>query len=342
MWTWIVEHHQDILKVIRAVVEILILWAIAFYVYKALHNTKVTRVVVAIAIAIVAIGAISLLLRLDVLFSLLIKIFTPSIAIALAIVCQPELREVLAHIMEQINENRWLSRFFSPSKVDDEVTNVFCQAIEKLANKRIGALFAFERRDNLGAIADTGVKLDSQFSDALALTLFNTRTPLHDGGLVIANNRIVAAGCIFPVSKQELPDRTLGLRHRAGLGITETSDCIAVIVSEETGCIALAYSGKLERNLNVNMLKNRLGNFLSPYNDSSQEHEDSLSSTRPPFKEKFQSLHQAWRTRIKKYVTEQWQAKLICFVLAFTVWFVVDQSFVNNSDLQQEIRRSHP
>lgn len=107
--------------------------------------------------------------------------------------------------------------------------------MSKLSNQRFGALFAFERSISMKPIEDSGVKLDAIFSPELALTIFHTKTALHDGGVVISGDRISAAACVFPVSQKEMSDRTLGLRHRAGVGMSEESDCVVVVVSEETG-----------------------------------------------------------------------------------------------------------
>ena len=131
----------------------------------------------------------------------------------------------------------------------------FCKAVSKLSNQRFGALFAFERSISMKPIEDSGVKLDAIFSPELALTIFHTKTALHDGGVVISGDRISAAACVFPVSQKEMSDRTLGLRHRAGVGMSEESDCV--------GAIALAVGGKLERNLTPEQLKGRLEELLN-------------------------------------------------------------------------------
>jgi diadenylate cyclase len=119
-------------------------------------------------------------------------------------------------------------------------------------------LFAIERSISLKPHLDTGVLLDSAFSPELALTIFHPKTPLHDGGMVIAQDRVAGAGCVFPVSQKELTDRSIGLRHRAGIGVTEETDCVSVVVSEETGSISLCMDGELLRDLEPEQFRERM------------------------------------------------------------------------------------
>jgi diadenylate cyclase len=121
------------------------------------------------------------------------------------------------------------------------------------------------------------VNIDCEMSQELLLTIFFPKTPLHDGGVIIRNDRIIAAACIFPVSQREDLNRTLGLRHRAGLGITEESDAIAVVVSEETGNISICHRGKIERGFKPGQFEKRLSELLLRENDSSaQQGENTL------------------------------------------------------------------
>ncbi|MEJ7703307.1 MAG: DNA integrity scanning protein DisA nucleotide-binding domain protein [Geodermatophilaceae bacterium] len=123
-------------------------------------------------------------------------------------------------------------------------------------------MIAIERDTSIRVYEETGVTLDSEFSIELMLTLFHPKSALHDGGVVIRNGRIAAAACIFPVSQRETLDRSLGLRHRAGLGITEESDAVAVIVSEETGGISICHRRRIERNFTPETFRNRLAELL--------------------------------------------------------------------------------
>ncbi len=119
----------------------------------------------------------------------------------------------------------------------------------EIASKGFGALVAVEREISLKPFIETGVRLDSEFSKELALTIFHPKTVLHDGGLIVHNDRMVAAACIFPLTQREDLERNLGLRHRAALGLSEESDAVAIVVSEETGQVSICHNGILERNL---------------------------------------------------------------------------------------------
>jgi len=146
--------------------------------------------------------------------------------------------------------------------------------VETLSGRRTGALIALERGIDLKQYLETGTEMDCVMSLELVSTIFYSGTTLHDGGMVIrvADERISGAGCVFPLNQRELGDQSIGLRHRAAMGITEESDAIALVVSEETGAISIAVGGKLERDLGEEELKVRLKELLS-----NQEHNDEES-----------------------------------------------------------------
>lgn len=197
-------------------------------------------------------------------------------AVALIVSYQPELRRTLADL-----GNRGFL-FFSEGKNRD-FPDRLADAVRQLGAKRYGALFAIERGIELKPHLETGVDLDAIFSTELVLTLFHPKTALHDGGVILREGRVVGAGCLFPVSQREISDRSVGLRHRAGLGITEESDAVAVIVSEETGDISLAYSGELERDLEPEEFRKRLLEVLEI--EAEDEHEEPAarpSASDPP------------------------------------------------------------
>jgi diadenylate cyclase len=157
------------------------------------------------------------------------------------------------------------------------------EAVTQLANKQFGALIAIERDTSIRVYEETGVILDADFSIELMLTLFQPKSALHDGGVVMRNGRLAAAACIFPVSQRETLDRSLGLRHRAGLGITEESDAIAVIVSEETGSISICHRRRIERNFTPEAFRKRLGELLlaGTYDEETDSEELARESDRP-------------------------------------------------------------
>lgn len=181
--------------------------------------------------------------------------------IALLVVFQPELRRALEHIGR--------SRFFSkgltdrqnddPSKVIEEII----KAVQMLSKDKTGALIVIERNTGLGEVIDTGIKMDAIVSGELLLNIFIPNTPLHDGAMIIRDNRIKASGCFLPLTENPNLSKQLGTRHRAALGITESSDAVTVIVSEETGIISMAVEGKLSRYLDIKSLKQILMNMLA-------------------------------------------------------------------------------
>ncbi len=180
--------------------------------------------------------------------------------IALLVVFQPELRRALEHLGR--------SRFFADvlmGKQEDHPMNTIeeiIKAVQVLAQEKTGALIVIERETRLGDVIETGIKMDSLVTGELLLNTFIPNTPLHDGAMIIRNDRIMAAGCFLPLTENQNLSNQVGTRHRAGLGITESSDAVVVIVSEETGIISMALSGKLSRYLDIKSLKQILIDLL--------------------------------------------------------------------------------
>jgi len=152
-------------------------------------------------------------------------------------------------------------------------------AVMSLAERKIGALIAIEREIGLRVICETGTKLDSAITPELLASLFYPRTPLHDGGVVIAANRIVAAGCVFPLSDRTGMSKSLGTRHRAAVGLTEETDCVIIVVSEETGTVSLAYKGKLSRGLDEDHLRRLMHNLILRGKTRSPSEDDRSAAT---------------------------------------------------------------
>ncbi|MGI6168246.1 MAG: diadenylate cyclase CdaA [Christensenellales bacterium] len=173
-------------------------------------------------------------------------------AIVLVILFQPELRNVL----EQLGR----SRLFNKSKRGEErnggkAADAVCSALLNMSRRRVGALIIIERNTKLSDYADTGTRLDSLVSDSLLENIFEPNTPLHDGAVILRGERILAAGCYLPLSANQAISKALGTRHRAALGISEISDSITFVVSEETSNISIARGGKLTRNLDETMIR---------------------------------------------------------------------------------------
>lgn len=236
-----------------APVEILILTVVLYYVYKYLKGTRGARILIGLALIFITLTLISQILNL-VVISWLLRSFSVFLAVALVVIFQPELRRALT----ELGSHRFFGAAFESREMIEEITD----CVFALAGKSFGALIAIEREISLKQLSETGVRVECDFSEELVLTIFYPKTVLHDGGLIVANDRIVAAGCIFPLTQREDLDRTLGLRHRAALGLSEESDAIAIVVSEETGQVSICHNGIIERDLNVENFRKHLGRLL--------------------------------------------------------------------------------
>src|SRR3954454_9015599 len=237
----------------RSAVEILLMSVGIYYGYLYFRGTRGAKVLTGLAIVFLTLILISTLLRLEVI-GFLIRSFSVFLAVALVVIFQPELRRGLAELGGH--------PIFSLTSEKRETVHDIVEAVTQLANKQFGALIAIERDTSIRVYEETGVVLDAVFSVEMMLTLFHPKSALHDGGVIMRNGRIAAAACIFPVSQRETLDRSLGLRHRAGLGITEESDAIAVVVSEETGGVFLCHRRRIERNFTPDSFRKRIGELL--------------------------------------------------------------------------------
>ena len=246
MWSFLTTHWRD-------GVEILILAALVYHGYLFFRATRGARILTGLLVLLLSLALISLLLELEVITWLLQRV-SVFLAIALVVLFQPELRRVLAELGS--------SRVFSFNRPDTESLDLLMEAMQQLSSRRCGALFALKRGIDLKPYAESGVTLDARLSAELITTIFHPKTMLHDGGAIIDQGRIASAGCVFPVSQREIQDRAIGLRHRAGMGITEETDAIALVVSEETGALSICYEGKLEHDLEPDELRQRINEIL--------------------------------------------------------------------------------
>src|SRR3982751_6462125 len=237
----------------RSFAEILLLSVGIYYGYLYFRGTRGAKVLTGLAIVFLTLTLISQLLNL-VVIGWIVRSFSVFLPIARVVIFQPELRRGLAELGGH--------PIFSLTSEKRETVHDIAEAVSQLANKQFGALMAIERDTSIRVYEETGVVIDSHFSVELLLTIFHPKAALHDGGVIIRNGRIAAAACIFPVSQRETLDRTLGLRHRAALGITEESDAVAVVVSEETGSISICHRRRLERNFTPETFRQRLGEIL--------------------------------------------------------------------------------
>jgi len=252
----IIEQHW------RAGIEILIIWVGLYQIYRLFKTTKGALVFTGVVMVLAVVTALSYVFDLKVIAWILLRT-SVVIAFALVIVFQLELRQAFARLG---------GSFFSFNKKQNlEFAEELTETVMQLSHKRIGALIALQREMSLKEYSENGVVVDAEYSPELMMTIFYPMTALHDGGVILSKNRIESAGCVFPLSRNEMSDRTLGLRHRAAVGISEESDCVAIIVSEETGKIAIAMNGTLERDFEKSEFREKLENIFVPEEAKEQE-----------------------------------------------------------------------
>jgi diadenylate cyclase len=242
-----------------SVISVIDILLVAFIIYEFLALIKGTRA----SLMVVGVAALALAFYLSRLGNLaalnwLISTLLPYTVFALIVVFSAEIRKALARLGRGLTLSR--SAGSEADAYDDIVlaANLFCQ-------NQTGALIVIEREIGLRTYIESGVPLDARLSYDLLATIFRPSAPLHDGAVIVQNDRIAAAACFLPLSMNPVLSTQLGTRHRAGIGVTEETDAIAVIVSEETGSISLAVSGKIERDLSVDQLRGRLGELLRLY-----------------------------------------------------------------------------
>lgn len=256
-----VLYYKQFIRIMD-IIDILIVAYVIYKCIKLLRETRAATLVKGIVILILAMQ-LSSLLNLYLVNYILVNAMQVGF-IALFVVFQPELRRALEK-MGRSKFGNLLSFYVENNEEQTSMTvSRICHAVENLSANRVGALIILERQTKIGDIIRTGVTLNSEITAELLVNIFVPNTPLHDGAVVIRNNRIVAAACFLPLTQNTELNIELGTRHRAAIGITETSDCVALVVSEETGKISLALEGTLTRNLTVESLERALTKILSP------------------------------------------------------------------------------
>jgi diadenylate cyclase len=230
------QWFQTVYNLIRPVLDIAILAFLFYKAYELLVKTQAVQLVKGAGFLALVYG-VAFLFRLTTL-QWILTMMAPGLVVAVAIVFQPELRQIIIRLGQ--------GEFFRPdSKPRIGHLEAVITAAEMLSQQRRGALVVFPRRVNLRNIVETGTRLNAEISSGLIVTVFEFDTPLHDGAMIIQNGRIVAAGCFLPLSEQQDIRKSFGTRHRASLGMSEQSDAVILVVSEETGAISLAYDAKL-------------------------------------------------------------------------------------------------
>lgn len=259
---------MDIFYALRGIFEISVLWFIFYQLYRAFKDSRAAAILAGLVAIVLLGGAILELTRATVLQAIAGAILGPGTL--LAILFQPELRTALA----KLGSHRILGKLWNRSEDQSFVARV-CDSVAYLVSKRFGALIAICRTNRLSEYVKTGTKLDAVCSRELLGTIFHPKTLLHDGAAIINNERVVAAGCILPVTNKELKDRSLGLRHRAGIGVAELSDAVVIVVSEETGTVSLVVGNMVQRDVSIAMLNSRLTELI--YHNAASEQDNKLS-----------------------------------------------------------------
>ena len=243
---------------------------VAFLIYRLLpllrtHNTM--RIAKAV-LAVVLVAWATDFLQLHTLNFILNQFLTIGL-LALVVLFQPELRRMMDHL-----GSVKLSTFLGPQKPQQEMDPIISQTVmacEIMSRERVGALMVFARSARLEEQMRTGTRIDGLVSEQLIRNIFFTNAALHDGAMIIRDGRIAAAGCVLPLSDSHRLSADLGTRHRAGLGMSEASDAVVVIVSEETGTISVALGGMLKRHLAPQTLERLLHNELNPEGNAKEE-----------------------------------------------------------------------
>ena len=247
----------------RNLVDVLILTVLIYQIIKLVMHTRSNSLFKGIAVVLVMAWLASAL-HLNAVSWLLTQIISMGL-LFIVILFQPEFRRGL----EQIGRSRFMRRVFGlpgkqkPERVEENVSEIV-RAMSSMSRKKIGALIIIERHTGLGDVIESGTRVDAEISAPLIENIFEPNTPLHDGAMVIRNRRIEAAACILPLSEDPTISRDLGTRHRAAIGITETTDAVSLIVSEETGIISMAREGRLTRHLDGRSLTILLTELFTP------------------------------------------------------------------------------
>jgi diadenylate cyclase len=248
---------MELLRQIRwqDIVDIVVMSIIVYRLLLMIKGTKAAHMLIGLGVLLIA----SLLSRYFELYTVdwLIQSFWSQIVIALIILFQPEIRRALA----QMGETQFI-HVLTPAEELKSLDEIVKAAIA-LSNRKIGALIAIERETSLRDFVEIGTPLDGKVSKELLLSIFHPTSPIHDGAVVIKGNRIIAAGCFLPITMDTDVSKALGTRHRSGIGLSEETDAVVIIVSEETGTVSMAMNGRLESPLDMGMLRDILTDLFT-------------------------------------------------------------------------------
>lgn len=241
----------------RDFLDIFLVSFLFYLLFKFVRGTRAMQVIQGLILLLMVsllISFIATQLELQTVSWIFEKLWTVALLLFI-VVFAPEIRRAFA----QIGQHRFFRWYFAP---EERSISEIVEGVKKLSQKKTGALVVLERETSLKEYIETGVTLDSQIKSELLVSLFNPASPLHDGAVVIQGDRVAAAGCLLPLSDNPQLSRELGTRHRAALGITEETDAISLVVSEETGTISLAIKGTMIRGLDAESLRENLRTYF--------------------------------------------------------------------------------
>jgi diadenylate cyclase len=241
----------------RDVVDIAIVSILIYEVLTLIRGTRAVQMAVGGALA-VALFYVSRMVELETV-NWVIRNLVGYVVFAAIVLFQSDIRRALAHLGRAP-----FFRYLAKGETVDETVEEIAVAAQMLSSQRTGAIIAIERQIGLRNYAEGGIPLDAQISYDLLVTIFQNGTPLHDGAVIIQENRVSAAACFLPLTVNPRLSKDLGTRHRAAIGLTEENDALAVVVSEETGWISIVLEGRIERNLTPERLRGRLRELLRP------------------------------------------------------------------------------
>ena len=233
--------------------QVAVLACVFYYIFLFFRGTRGAQVLTGLVVLLLVLLGSTYLLQWTEL-NWLARKFSVGLLLAVLVIFQPEIRRALAELGKQ--------PVFAVSIEKRSVTDQVVQAVLLLSENKVGALIAIEREIGTRGIQETGIKLDTRVVPELLASIFFPHTPLHDGGIIIRGNRIIAAGCVFPLSQDVELHKSLGTRHRAAVGLSEETDAVVVVVSEETGAISVSFRGRLSRGLDEERLRRFLAALL--------------------------------------------------------------------------------
>jgi diadenylate cyclase len=251
-----------------SVLDILLVTLIFFMVMYSLRDTQAMVLLRGVIFLVVALVLLTTLVELPA-FSWLVRNSLPALLLSIPVIFAPEIRRALERLGRAGTITIQGTSKVQSARVDfQRIIHAIVEAAARLSARQHGALIVIQRSDNLGQYIETGVQMHAEVTPELLLQIFYPDTPLHDGAVVIAEGRVVAAACVMPLSASGVlnksPERQMGLRHRAALGISEVSDAVAVVVSEQSGSISISNAGRMIRRIDPQRLENILGAFFRP------------------------------------------------------------------------------